>query len=89
MLVLLTYWEIEHFTHEHDLKLTDEIQNNEKCDGCALAILPPFYSCGKCSFFLHKSCVELPRKIKRHPLHRHSLTLHPCGQMVPYRSKTF
>uniref|UniRef100_A0A2N9EEA5 Phorbol-ester/DAG-type domain-containing protein n=1 Tax=Fagus sylvatica TaxID=28930 RepID=A0A2N9EEA5_FAGSY len=38
--------EIEHFTHEHDLKLTDEVLNHEKCDGCARAILPPFYSCG-------------------------------------------
>ena len=27
--------EIEHFTHEHDLKLTDEVLNQEKCDGCA------------------------------------------------------
>ena len=25
-------------------------------------ILPPPYSCAKCSFFLHKSCVKLPRK---------------------------
>ena len=26
--------EIKHFSHEHDLKLVDEVQNNEKCDGC-------------------------------------------------------
>ncbi|KAF3974631.1 hypothetical protein CMV_002047 [Castanea mollissima] len=69
--------EIEHFSHEHDLKLTDEeVYNNEKCDGCIRAISPPFYSCAKCSFFLHKSCANLPMK-KRNSLHRHPLTLLP------------
>nr|XP_023878549.1 uncharacterized protein LOC111991006 [Quercus suber] len=67
--------EIEHFSHEHDLKLTDEeVQNNEKCDGCVRAISPPFYSCAKCSFFLHKSCANLPMK-KKHWLHQRPLTL--------------
>ena len=78
--------EIEHFSHEHDLKLIDdEIQSNQKCDGCVRAIIPPFYSCAKCNFFLHKSCIELPRK-KRHLLHRHTLTLLP---KAPYESKSF
>ncbi|KAK7840226.1 hypothetical protein CFP56_016916 [Quercus suber] len=67
--------EIEHFSHEHDLKLTDEeVHNYEKCDGCVRAIFPPFYSCAKCSFFLHKSCANLPMK-KQHLLHQHPLTL--------------
>jgi hypothetical protein len=68
--------EINHFSHQHDLKLSDELLNNEKCDGCMLPIFPyPFYSCAQCGFFLHKSCVALPRK-KRHPLiHPHLLTL--------------
>jgi hypothetical protein len=67
--------EINHFSHQHDLKLTDELLNNEKCDGCMYPIFPHlFYSCAQCRFFLHKSCVELPRK-KRHPLHPHLLTL--------------
>ena len=60
--------EIEHFSHEHDLKLSYEVENNKKCDGCVRAIFPPFYRCAKCNFFLHKSCIELPRK-RRHPLH--------------------
>jgi hypothetical protein len=78
--------EIEHFSHEHDLKLSDdEVQNNEICDGCVRAILPPFYRCVECSFFLHKSCAELPRK-KRHPLHQHPLTL---LQSHLYMSKSF
>ena len=66
--------EIKHFNHEHDLKLTNEVPNNQICDGCIRAILPPFYSCVKCRFFLHESCAKLPRKI-RHPLHQHPLIL--------------
>ena len=67
--------EIEHFSHEHDLKLIDEVPNNKICDGCVRAILTPsFYSCVDCSFFLHISCIKLP-KIKQHPLHQHPLTL--------------
>ncbi|XP_030934530.1 uncharacterized protein LOC115959981 [Quercus lobata] len=77
--------EIEHFSHEHDLKLSDEVENNKKCDGCIGAIFPPFYRCAKCNFFLHKSCIELSRK-KRHPLHQHPLTFLP---KTPYRSKSF
>ena len=53
---------IEHFGHEHDLKLIDEVMNNEICDGCVRAILPPFYGCAKCSVFLHKFCVDYQEK---------------------------
>jgi hypothetical protein len=68
--------EIEHISHEHDLKLIDEqLENDEKCDGCMWPISPPFYICTQCRFFLHKSCVELPSK-KSHPLHQHPLILH-------------
>jgi len=67
--------EIKHFSHQHDLKLIDELFiNNEKCNGCMHPIFPPFYTCAQWIFFLHKSCVELPRK-KQHPLHSHLLTL--------------
>jgi hypothetical protein len=66
--------EIKHFSHEHDLILTHELKNSDKCDGCVRPILTPFYSCTQCSFVLHKFCVELPRK-KWHPLHQHPLTL--------------
>ena len=40
--------EIKHISHKHDLKLTNEVPNNQICDGCVRAILPPFYSCVKC-----------------------------------------
>ncbi|KAG2685364.1 hypothetical protein I3760_10G122100 [Carya illinoinensis] len=68
--------EIKHFSHEHDLELTEEFEANEKCDACVRHIFPPFYSCAQCRFFLHKSCAELPRK-KRHSLHQHPLILLP------------
>jgi hypothetical protein len=68
--------EIKHLFHEHDLELTDKVENYKICDGCIQPIFSPFYSCAQCNFFLHKSCTELPCK-KRHPLHQHSLTLHP------------
>ncbi|KAK7835651.1 hypothetical protein CFP56_023299, partial [Quercus suber] len=42
--------EIQHFSHEHDLKLSDdEVLNIEKCDGCVQAIFPPFYT----SFYMN------------------------------------
>uniref|UniRef100_A0A7N2L3C0 DC1 domain-containing protein n=1 Tax=Quercus lobata TaxID=97700 RepID=A0A7N2L3C0_QUELO len=66
--------EIKHFCHEHDLKLIDELENYKICDGCVRPIFPPFYSCTECNFFLHKCCVELPRK-KRHPFHQHPFKL--------------
>jgi hypothetical protein len=76
--------EIKHFTHEHDLQLITKLENDKICDGCIRPIFSPFYSCAQCNFFLHKSCTELPRK-KRHPLHQHSLTLHPwsVGNLLP------
>ncbi|KAF5445334.1 hypothetical protein F2P56_034393 [Juglans regia] len=67
---------IKYFSHEHDLELIDKHGINEKCDGCVRSIFPPFYTCAQCGFFLHKSCVELSRKI-RHPLHQHPLMLLP------------
>ncbi|XP_062144614.1 uncharacterized protein LOC133851987 isoform X2 [Alnus glutinosa] len=67
--------EIKHFSHQHNLELIDDLLiNNEKCDGCMHPIFPSFYTCAQCRFFLHKSCVELPRK-KRQTLHSHLLTL--------------
>jgi hypothetical protein len=67
--------EINHFSHQHDLKLIDDqLLNNKKCDGCRHPIFPPFYSYAQCRCFLHKSCVALPRK-KQYPLHPHLLTL--------------
>ncbi|KAF5462837.1 hypothetical protein F2P56_018810 [Juglans regia] len=70
--------EIKHISHEHNLKLAvDELENNEKCNGCTQYLSSdPYYCCLQCKFFLHKSCADLPRK-KLHPLHDHPLTLVP------------
>ena len=76
--------EIKYFSHEHDLMLTEQLLKNQKCDGCVRAILPPFYSCLKCSFFLHESCANLPKK-KRHPLHQHPLSLLPMKPSKDFR----
>ena len=49
---------IKHFSHEHDLKLIDEDQNNKICNGCVRAIHPLFYSCGSFSINLVLSYLE-------------------------------
>ncbi|XWS59199.1 hypothetical protein CRYUN_Cryun08bG0101200 [Craigia yunnanensis] len=71
---------IKHIFHQHDLTLTRALddglnQDDKSCDGCMQPISAPFYSCGKCDFFLDGNCAELHME-KRHPLHRHPLTLY-------------
>ena len=78
--------EIRHFSHKHRLRLSNEVPNNQICDGCVRDILPPFYSCVKCRFFLHESCAKLPPK-KRHPLHQHPLILLPMKPSMFFRCK--
>ncbi|KAL4637026.1 hypothetical protein ACB092_03G051300 [Castanea dentata] len=78
--------EIKHISHKHDLKLTNEVPINQICDGCVRAIFPPYYSCVKCRFFLHESCVKLPPK-KQHPLHQHPLILLPMEPSKYFRCK--
>ncbi|KAM7522879.1 hypothetical protein LguiA_012781 [Lonicera macranthoides] len=76
--------EMEHFSHEHPLKLTDEAQRNKRdeeilCDGCRESIIGSAYTCSECEYILHKKCAELPKQIN-HPMHiEHPLTLfsHP------------
>uniref|UniRef100_A0A6N2N5P2 DC1 domain-containing protein n=1 Tax=Salix viminalis TaxID=40686 RepID=A0A6N2N5P2_SALVM len=54
--------EIKHFSHQHNLILSDEFSNDLKCDGCMLPICTPFYSCTGCNFSLDKACIRLPRR---------------------------
>ncbi|XP_052886008.1 uncharacterized protein LOC108484974 isoform X2 [Gossypium arboreum] len=67
---------IQHFTHQHYLGLADKMEEeiDRKCDGCMLSISTLFYYCSECPFFLHKTCVELPR-IKQHWFRQASATL--------------
>ena len=75
---------IKHFSREHDLKLIDEVLNNQKCDGCVRAILPPFYSCIKCSFFLHESYANLPKKKKKKATPTSSTPTNPTPNGIKY-----
>ncbi|XP_022746847.1 uncharacterized protein LOC111296685 [Durio zibethinus] len=54
--------EIKHFTHEHNLVLSNDIKDDKCCDGCVLTIFTSYYYCPQCDFCLHKGCAELPRK---------------------------
>lgn len=56
--------EIKHFSHQHNLVLSEGNVDGKLCAGCILFISPPYYHCSECDFFLHKSCAELPRKKK-------------------------
>ncbi|KAG4196469.1 hypothetical protein ERO13_A06G171300v2 [Gossypium hirsutum] len=71
---------IEHFSHQHCLVLANKMEREieRKCDGCMLSISPLFYYCSECPFFLHKTCVELPR-IKQHWFRQSNATLNFKG----------
>ncbi|KAI4348786.1 hypothetical protein L6164_009464 [Bauhinia variegata] len=82
---------IEHFSHRHPLVLqqseqkTDDEKEQRLCSGCEEPISGACYCCLDCddNFILHKSCVELPRQLKRPTHPRHPLILlskppYPC-----------
>ncbi|XP_075658706.1 uncharacterized protein LOC142628505 [Castanea sativa] len=60
--------EIKHFSHEHDLKLTDEIPNNTKCNGYGV------FRCATCEFVLDFKCATLPQTTWYNQ-HEHPFTL--------------
>jgi hypothetical protein len=73
--------EIDHFSHEHPLtliqsekKIRRKYRNNIRCKGCEKSCNFPLYGCPECSFYLDKSCAELPEEFKN-PFHPHPLTL--------------
>ncbi|CAK9171697.1 unnamed protein product, partial [Ilex paraguariensis] len=81
--------ELVHFSHEHPL-FFKEVRNDKGqkviCRGCQNSIMDTAYSCGKCDYFLHKRCAELPRQVKD-PIHSHQLALHedsPYGLFTKY-----
>ncbi|XP_050383228.1 uncharacterized protein LOC126800003 [Argentina anserina] len=80
--------EIKHFSHQHLLADNDpckEVKDEHKsitCEGCIRPITATkesFYCCTEqeelCSFFLHKVCAQLPKKILLPLLHQHQFTL--------------
>ncbi|XP_062170923.1 protein VACUOLELESS GAMETOPHYTES-like [Alnus glutinosa] len=81
--------EVQHFSHEeHPLIFVEELENDGEnevvCSGCDKSVCGPAYKCSEyCTFFLHKSCAELPREIQ-HPAHpNHNLVL-----VAPAKYKT-
>ncbi|XVF83406.1 hypothetical protein PTKIN_Ptkin16aG0483100 [Pterospermum kingtungense] len=58
----VTSTSIKHFSHDHNLTLSEDIVADKQCDGCLLSISASYYCCSQCDFLLHKSCAELPKK---------------------------
>ncbi|CAK9160723.1 unnamed protein product [Ilex paraguariensis] len=82
--------ELIHWSHEHPLILFDVQKDDDikdeitLCDGCVQPISFPFYCCSQCNYFLHLSCVNLPREL-RHPIHHeHPMVL--CQVMKFYKT---
>ncbi|ESQ39770.1 hypothetical protein EUTSA_v10001170mg, partial [Eutrema salsugineum] len=72
---------IQHFSHDHHLRLhrnNDVCDENRFCQACILPIMisESSYSSMQCDFLLHEACASHPRR-KDHPLHKHPLILHP------------
>ncbi|GLT59894.1 hypothetical protein SLA2020_326890 [Shorea laevis] len=61
---------LQHFIHSHPLH-AEQVEGNLCCDGCSQMISGSAYSCEKCNFHLHKSCLKLPFEIRDpwHPMH--------------------
>ncbi|KAI4373203.1 hypothetical protein MLD38_011356 [Melastoma candidum] len=82
---------IDHFSHEHPLKLRELFVANSppdliRCGGCEFPIYGPVYCCERCKFVLHKSCAMFPVDIE-HPFHpQHQLAIFRKGHW-PLRSK--
>lgn len=69
-------WErqIQHFSHDHPLELTNIEEVGHECFGCKSAATGWMYRCNKCNFDLHMSCSAIPLQIK-HPVDSHPLVL--------------
>uniref|UniRef100_A0A1J3FMA5 Putative nucleoredoxin 1 n=2 Tax=Noccaea caerulescens TaxID=107243 RepID=A0A1J3FMA5_NOCCA len=77
---------MRHPSHNHPLRVFKAQEEDEIiCSGCELELTGQAFKCTKsdCDYFLHKSCIDLPREInhKSHPDHPLTL-LHssPYGQ---------
>uniref|UniRef100_A0A2N9FZ82 Phorbol-ester/DAG-type domain-containing protein n=1 Tax=Fagus sylvatica TaxID=28930 RepID=A0A2N9FZ82_FAGSY len=87
--------EIDHFSHEHPLTFiesekrisTKYLKKKKKiiCSGCQEFCTVPLYACTQCSFYLHKSCAELPRDFQNlfHQQHGPLVLLFDANKSFP------
>ncbi|KAJ4824357.1 hypothetical protein Tsubulata_009415 [Turnera subulata] len=64
--------ETYHFIHNHTLSYFNlQEETVLSCNACRSRISSHGYGCLKCSFFVHQSCMEIPRELDHpyHPLH--------------------
>lgn len=70
---------IHHFSHHHHPLIQTNSQANKDatCFGCRLDLLPgkDYFRCQSCSFYLHETCYNMPRKTHHSSHPSHSLTL--------------
>ncbi|MQL86556.1 hypothetical protein Taro_019103 [Colocasia esculenta] len=70
---------IQHFSHPHAMEITNlqDALTPATCAGCKLRASGWAYACRACSYHLHITCSQVPRRI-RHPADpTHPLTLLP------------
>ncbi|KAI3667483.1 hypothetical protein L6452_42546 [Arctium lappa] len=68
---------MNHFSHEHPLKLHLYIARKTTCSACKQSLSGSFYACFSCNFYLHKTCFDLPQTLKHQSDQRHNLVLLP------------
>ncbi|GKE19360.1 C1-like, zinc finger, RING/FYVE/PHD-type containing protein [Tanacetum coccineum] len=70
---------INHFGHEHPLKLQNiqsSITNTATCLACDRSVSgSSCYTCVSCNFYLHKRCSDIPRTLKHQSDQKHDLVL--------------
>lgn len=66
---------INHFSHQHPLKLQNLV-TKATCLACSKSVSGSlFYTCVSCNFYLHKACSNLPRTLKHQCDQSHNLVL--------------
>ncbi|MFS8002255.1 putative chromatin regulator PHD family [Helianthus anomalus] len=66
---------INHFGHEHPLKLQNSV-TKATCLACNRSLSGSlYYACVSCNFYIHKTCSNLPRTLKHQSDKTHDLVL--------------
>ncbi|EOA31845.1 hypothetical protein CARUB_v10015072mg [Capsella rubella] len=80
---------VRHPSHNHPLRgYKAQAEDEIICSGCDLNLIGASFKCTKsdCDYFLHKSCLDLPREIrhKSHPNHPLTLLYSPQNNNSTY-----